>query len=183
MYNSQVTGGKHKEIKAGASIDHDVLKLMKTQDLGYITYKKSIDERKAEKLKRNLHFTGVDVKRTHKIFCESEAELESLEPASFFDTPQELVQNSHNRIRSKDLLMAAKSLGDMTKKDVIKVKETMAKSYRELERREIRAKKLREASEGLTLQRNLNQKGSKKRIVSESDPDKVVYKWKRQRTR
>jgi U3 small nucleolar RNA-associated protein 11 len=183
MYNSQVTGGKHKEVKASESIDHDVLKLMKTQDLGYITYKRSIDERKAEELKRNLHFTGVDVKRTHKVFCESEADLESLDPARFFDTPQELVHNSHNRIRSKDLPKAAESIGAMSKKEVIKVKEAMAKSYRELERREIRAKKLREASEGLTLQRNLNKKGSKKRIVSESDPDKVVYKWKKQRTR
>ena len=187
MYNSQVTDGKHREVNSTAAIDHDVLKLMKTQDLGYITHKKSVDDRRAEKLKQSLHFTGAvaDVKRTHKIFCETEAEVETFDPASYFGTPQELLQNTHNRLRATDLAVDGKVLnvGTLTKKEALKVKQKMAQSYRELERREIRAKKLREASEGLQLQRHLNQKGSKKRIVSDSDPDKVVYKWKRQRAR
>ena len=37
------------------SLDMSTVKLLKSQDLGYIVHKKAVDDKKAEKLKKNLH--------------------------------------------------------------------------------------------------------------------------------
>lgn len=54
MHKSQVIDGIHTKL-INNSLDPDTIKLLKTQDLNYILHKKSIDDKKIEKLKSNLH--------------------------------------------------------------------------------------------------------------------------------
>lgn len=103
---------------------------------------------------------------------------------------EEQAKNGNNNISSKKL------------KNIIQKNE---KSYKELEERTKRAKKLDQAMQGLALQRNLMGKGTKRKIVLDEDGNvvkkkkkskdededdndreedyKVIYKWKRERKR
>ena len=50
------------------------LKMMKTQDRGYISTKRSADERKAAKLQESLHMLDAGAKNKHTIFFDTEEE-------------------------------------------------------------------------------------------------------------
>ena len=54
MHKSKVVDGKHTKLING-SLDNDTIKLLKTQDMNYILFKKSIDDKKIDKLQANLH--------------------------------------------------------------------------------------------------------------------------------
>ena len=76
MHNSKVTKGGHRSTVENKQLDPEVLKLMKSQDLGYITHRKSIDDGKIRKLKENLHLIGKKKPKSHKVFCEDEEEFD-----------------------------------------------------------------------------------------------------------
>lgn len=190
MNNAQVSKGVHVAIKKDSDqIDPDVLKLMKTQDLGYITHRKSIDDKKIERLRENLHYIGKldssSSKKSHKIFCETEDELKSFNPVEHFETTEEFFANDHNRVRASALAKDDhySNIDNLNKRDIVKINKQKLKSYNELEKRICRSKKLQTASMGLQLQRQLNGKGSKRKLVDPDDPDKITYKWKRQRAK
>ena len=169
MYKSKVKDGKHKEIQDG-SIDTDIVKLMKTQDMGYINHKKSIDDNKIRKIKNSLHLIGDKKPRKHKIFVESSKELKTFDPVKHFETAPELIDRTYNRIKlstiENNTLPSAEHMKSALKK--------RNQSYKELEGRQKRASKLNEAAERLILQRNLMGKGNKRKV-------KGQYKWKRER--
>ena len=191
MHKSKLSKGKHKELREDSSLDTDVVKLMKTQDMGYIAHRKAVDERKAEKLRSTLHLIGDKKAKAHKIFVDSEKEVKKFDPAKHFETAPELVGRSFNRIKLKDLKKAVS--GDIdsvplpTRKQMRKAEEKKEKSYKELDDRRKRSEKLGRAQAELQLQRNLMGKGTKRKIVvgadAGGDGGKVIYKWKRQRSR
>jgi len=211
MHNSQIIKGKHTKIQDN-SLDSDVLKLLKTQDMGYVVHKKSVDSNKIDKLKSNLHMIGSNLdinkgKANHTIFVDNEDEVESFDAAKHFDTDPDLVDRTFNRPKVGQLEDQAKnlesnSINSKKLKNIIKKSE---KAYKELEERTKRAKKLDQALQGLALQRNLMGKGTKRKIVLDEDGNvvkkkkknkdededdrnreedyKVIYKWKRERKR
>mmetsp|Transcript_13846 Transcript_13846/g.13627 ORF Transcript_13846/g.13627 Transcript_13846/m.13627 type:complete len:117 (+) Transcript_13846:228-578(+) len=55
-----MTSSKQKKgdvIHSGAKLDRDQLKLVDTQDLRYVSNRRVIDEKKIEKMKKNLHLS------------------------------------------------------------------------------------------------------------------------------
>ena len=181
MHNSKISGGVHKSTNRLEVLDPETLKLMKTQDLGYITYRKAIDDKKIEKIRASLHFTAKGEKGSHKLFREKDClSEEGIEVDEEND-----VDGSENVDNDKDgNVNSFSNIGDFSKKEVMKFKRSQERSYGELERRIVRSRKLKSAVEGLTLQRNLsNSKGTKRKVVNTEDPSKVVYKWKRQRAK
>ena len=102
MNKSQVVNGVHKKIRKG-SIDTEEIFLLKSQDLGYVQHKKTIDEKKIEKLRSNLHLIGVETeagkKRNHKVFVGTEDEVEKFSPSLHFETDERLVERAYNRPR------------------------------------------------------------------------------------
>ena len=185
MHNSKVTKGGHRSTVENKQLDPEVLKLMKSQDLGYITHRKSIDDGKIRKLKENLHLIGKKKPKSHKVFCEDEEEFDEmiLRRGKRNDEENDDEDEEDGDVNMKRDIHT--NIGKFTKKEVLKLKLKKAKSYDELERRIVRSKKLETASKGLILQRNLtNSKGTKRKInVDPDDPSKVVYKWRRQRTK
>lgn len=130
----------------------------------------------------------------HKIFVDNIAEVESFDPTSRMksSTPSSsaLTKASFEQLPPEIATKSAKK----AKKILTKVVEKkMKNSYKELEQRQQRAKQLGTALHALSLQRHLLGKGSKRKVVletnragdeedgEESDGKKVVFKWKRER--
>ena len=187
MNNTEVKGGIHRDIDNG-SLDTDTVKLLKTQDLGYLVHKAAKDTRKIEKMKNNLHMVGDEAPKKHVIFVDSQREVEEFDVEKHFDTAPELVDRAYNRPRKetleKGIYVGSKDEGAyITRKRVRKALEEKEKSYDELNKRIKRAKKLNMATKCLILQRNLMGKGSKKKLADAERGKPAVFKWKRQRAK
>ena len=205
MHNSQVTDGVHK-IKKDGRISGATLKLLKTQDMGYLIHRKCIDDRKAEQLRQNLHMIGENAPRQHKIFVEGSSELESFDVAKHFDTAPELVNRYFNRPRTEAIekMIQDTNRGSTTAAEMVKLETKRTLAYRELKSRNSRSTKLKKVIDGLALQRNMMGKGTRMKVPvkgetndrsdddggyngrrkRKADPDTtMVYKWKRERKR
>jgi len=189
MHNAVVTKGVHKEVKKGTSLDMATVKLLKSQDAGYIVHKKAVDDKVVEKLKKNLHLIGERNVKSHKIFVDEEEEVEKFDVAEHFQTVPALAEQAYNRVRLRSIEKAAADGTKVTSAVTVKkAMEKRDKAYKELEQRARRAGKLDKALKKLTQQRNVMGKGSKRKITTTKDGnaavgDEIIYKWKRQRSR
>lgn len=179
MNSTKVVDGVHKELENGC-LDNETVQLMKTQDLGYLIHKTSIDLRKAERLKENLHLIGDKSKRKHITFVDTKDELESFDVAKHFDTAPEFVDRVFNRPRV-ETLESGGILNNSARGDIKQVAKLTEQSYSELNKRVGRVKKLKNAVKALELQRNLMGKGTKRKVKEGGDGKPPVFKWKRQR--
>jgi len=189
MNNSKVVNGVHKEIK-DKSLDTSTVQHLKTQDLGYVIHKKAVNDRKVERMKKNLHMIGDKKVMSHKIFVDDEKDVESFNLATHFDTSPALAKQAHNRVKIETIEKHVEaSRGAVpTAAAVKKTLEKRTKTYKELDQRVKRAQKLSGALQTLSTQRNIMGKGSKRKISSAADEEDdeqqpVVYKWKRERKR
>jgi len=206
MNKSQVRGGVHTTTKDG-SLDTATVKLLKTQDMGYIIHKKAIDDKKVERLKSTLHMIGDTKVKNHTIFVDDAKEMESFDAAKHFNTSEDLMSRAFNRPTVEMIEKQAESPTKMNHKKIAKAMKKKEKAYKELEERTKRSSRLELAVSQLSLQRNLMAKGSKRKVVltdadgkrkklkrggifgqeaeEEEDLDKrpVVYKWKRERSK
>lgn len=196
MNSSQVKNGVHKKT-GGKSLDNATIALMKTQDLGYIAMKKSVDDSKIRKIKANLHMIGERKVKSHKVFVENEVEVENFDAAEHFDTSTELLERAYNRPRRRDVdrIVNKDDISTVNPDHFGAAIKAKGGAYTELKQRSKRSKQLKSAFFQLTQQRALSGKGSKRKIKvqdskSDGGADKadsteggVVYKWKRQRSR
>lgn len=182
MNSSKVTNGIHKELDNG-TLDNETVKLLKTQDAGYLVHKASIDIRKAEKLKSSLHRIGERRPKEHKTFVDTQEEVEEFDAAKHFDTAPELIDRAHNRPRIADLEKGI-VMGQHTAKQLKRIQKEKDKSYTELAMRLRRAKKLKKTVAAVQLQKSLMGKGSKRKVADGDSTGGVpVFKWKRVRSR
>jgi len=191
MKNSQVQDSKHKELKNG-SIDIDTLKHFKTQDQGYLNYKKSFEMKKIEKMRENLHFIDTiashesgPARKNHKIFVSNANELSSFDPEQHFHTPTEMLSRSCNRSSIENIQqLADKPTSSISIQDIKRVNSSISSQYTELKQRIKRLKKIDAAVGAVSLQRNLMGKGSKRKIEVDGPNGKTaLFKWKRERLR
>jgi U3 small nucleolar RNA-associated protein 11 len=180
MKNSKVVDGVHESVDQNSCLDMDTVKLLKTQDMGYIVHRKAIDDSKAKKLKETLHLLGESEPKSHKIFLDQKDEFDNFDAATHFDTEPELVDRNFNRM-TKSQLKDDPAIANIKVKAVKRANRLRDQSYKELNRRASRAEKLRKAVNALQAQRVSMAKGSKRKIVNE-DTGTVSYKFKRQRS-
>ena len=86
--------------------DHETQALMKSQDLGYIQFQKSINAKKLEKLKSGLHFVDDNdhVQETrHTIFVDSDQKVRDFDAVEHFDTVPEMINRPSNRMKKSTL--------------------------------------------------------------------------------
>ena len=145
--------------------------------------------------------------KNHKIFVDSEESLENFDPIQHFNTSSELVNRSYNRPRIEQLEETI-SLNNDIKFDKLKeMLSSKGKSYREVKERTKRSNKLKTAYFELSMEKNVGKKGSKEKLIIHKDGrvtkssnkkrsndndnnnneleegDKVIYKWKKQRSK
>ena len=176
------------------------LRVMKTQDVKYVQMKAAMEEKKVEKMKKNLHGIGVPVKRKHTIFVDTEEEAKKFNAAEHFDTEPELVSRTFNRPRrsqleDEDAVVGLQSdngtepSGDAALRPAISMKKLarMQKgAYKTYTAYDERAKKLKDMSGEMAMQKIISHsKGHKVKIIK-TNPDgskTSFFKWKQERQR
>lgn len=185
MNNSQVEKGIHHDTKT-SELSASMVKLLKTQDMGYIAVRKTMDDKKVERIKSGLHLIGEVVAssktKKHTIFVDNSEELDTFDAATHFNTAPQLVDRAFNRplLSNIDSMYSnnRESSDQIISED--KVRKSTAKKeklYKELTERTKRSKKLETAYFQLSQQRNVqNSKGSKRKIVITRDSKGEVVK-------
>ena len=182
MLKSKVKRGVHQEMK-DESIDIETAKLLKTQDMAYLVVKKAVDDKKVEKLSSNLHMIGEEKPKSHKIFVDSENEINDFDPVKHFETTPDFIDRNYNRLK-ESVLTENNVINVENVKDYKKVLRKRSKAYDELQARISRGNKIKKTIDLLQTQRNIMGKGTKRKIKDQSTDGKpAIYKWKRERLR
>ncbi|GFR47495.1 hypothetical protein Agub_g9224 [Astrephomene gubernaculifera] len=164
------------------------LRLMKTQDVKYLSMKATQDANKAARLRESLHFIGATTAAPaaaaptagsrkkggaapaaaaapaaprHTVFVDSAVEAASFDPTEYFDTPAELLDRTFNRPRSAQLADRKAVLGAAAGKGVEKRKYA---SYKELAQRQERRQKVAAVADHLAYQKLVMGKGRKRKL-------------------
>ena len=209
MEKARTKNGVHVAPTAEANkYTQDELRLMKTQDVGYLTMKSQSERKKLERMRDGLHMLktagpgravrGVDGyeagasggsqhEKQHTIFVDSDDEVETFDPAQHFDTPAELLGRSFNRPRTSQLasgplLVSKIPAGETVRKVASKVQRQTARAYEELERREARERALVRARDHLEYQKKA-MSGGRKVKVSGHGAERKAFRWKAERKR
>ncbi|CAM9573672.1 unnamed protein product [Laminaria digitata] len=182
MHRKKTKDGVHV-LDGAESLPHDVVQMLKTQDLGYVSTRRSADERRAAKLRESLHMLDAGPRNKHTVFFDSEKEAKQFNVAEHFDTVPELADRAFNRPR-KATLETAQVTGATNRKELKKVLKKRDASYSELVQRLERAEKMKKAEVHLDVQRTvMNSKGTKRKVQEAKDGRPAVYKWKKERSR
>ena len=104
MINAKTRDGgiRVAERPGSEALSQDAVKMLKTQDAGYIRLQTEMERKKIESLEERLAFVGGDGKavgRKHTVFVEAAEEAKKFSPAEFFDTHPDLVDRGFNRPR------------------------------------------------------------------------------------
>lgn len=166
------------------------LRLMKSQDIGYITLKAQAERNKVQRLQESLHLIGAPTpaSRKHVVFVDDEQEVEQFDPEKYFDTPADLLQRSYNRPRNAQLSessLVVSGKGEPVSSAVVKKAEKhKVAAYKELLQRKKRQEALGGVSHQLQQQKNIMGNGRKRKLApEEAEGKKGVFKWKNERKR
>ena len=214
MHKAQIVEGKHRKTHQARLeerpdlLSPDAIKIMKHQDLAYVTNQRVKDLRKIEKLQSSLHFldSSSSAQRKHTIFVETASEAQEFDPAKHFDTPPEMLERAFHRPKLSKLEQEAKnkqqidhdddndkeskrrkrtkqSLEQITEEQAKILAKARAESYAELEARKTRVASLALAEAHLQTERNVASKGRKRKIRNAENGRPAVYIWDQIRKR
>ncbi|KAL3943038.1 MAG: hypothetical protein SGBAC_002856 [Bacillariaceae sp.] len=145
---------------------------------------------------------GIRSRQKHTVFVEDNETADKFDVAEHFDTIPELAGRTFNRLRKEDIKRAAKESitgydddgreTKLTRKQIAKqekvarkiakkLSKARAAAYGEMEARTKRAEALQNAEDRLTLEKNLQQKGRKRKVREAEDGKPAQYKWRRKR--
>lgn len=136
---------------------------------------------------------GASGGRTHTLFVDSAAELETFQPSEYFDTDPAHMSLAHNRLKRKrpeEVTDAAPRAGAGAVAPLAKPLDPRAAkrarketdlAYAELEEREARAEKMTKLVKQIDLERELLKKGRRVKVADASGSTAAVFMWKPQR--
>lgn len=178
MKKSHLVDGVHYEIRDDDEEQSpEELKLMQTQDLNYINYKRSIDLNKIERLKSELHLIDMNEKprNKHTFFVENDSEKKKFNFSQKMKVDPELLEMGFN-------IANPSSIKNVSAADIEASSEVKALKYRRLENKIKREEFLKTLSEKMQLKKKLlNKKESAKKVQKGSANQAPVYKWKTER--
>ena len=105
MEKKKTRDGVHEERTTEQNkYTEEELKLMKTQDLRYVSLKAQTELKRVQKMKETLHCLGAgSEERKHTIFVDEYSEAKTFKPETYFDTPRELIGRAFNRPKNSQL--------------------------------------------------------------------------------
>ncbi|XP_042884309.1 probable U3 small nucleolar RNA-associated protein 11 [Penaeus japonicus] len=183
MVNSELKDGIHHEhVK-----DEELVVGHVRQDLTYIAHRRTIERKKIEKLKAQLHLLEPDSeepRNSHVLFVDDEKEAKKANPAKLLDTHPALLNRSFNRLRTSQLSSLSRELDDP--EILKKITISKGKAYKELAKRIEREDKLRIMQEKLEVRQQLlknKEKGGKtpQLVVEGTSTSAPVYMWPQER--
>ncbi|XP_050070893.1 probable U3 small nucleolar RNA-associated protein 11 [Anopheles maculipalpis] len=185
MINSKIEQGEHRELEQGDEFTKDQIKLMQTQDLKYVTMKRTMEANKIRRLQGQLHMTDVvnETPNKHIFFVEDEQEANDFDLAKRLDTHPALIGRRSNRPRLSDLEKL--QLASVSADEIERINRERGLSYGELMRRIDREKELTVVQKTLEIKRTLKQKRAlKPKLVAKGTPNQApLFKFKFERKR
>lgn len=185
MINSVTDDGVHHEIEKDDEHTPEQLQLMQTQDLRYVTMKRTMEAKKIDTLKSQLHLLDAanQTRNTHLFFVDSKKEAQNLDVAERLDTHPALLGNRINRLRMKDL--ETKTIDTLDKKSMKTMVKQKKKMYAELAKRIERERELSVVQHKLEMKRHLTAPGAAtpRKVKNATKKSGPIYKWKFERKR
>lgn len=208
MNNSKTVNGVHRSLLAerNSMMDQETVTALKTQDSRYISVKRTANARKLEQLKNHMHIVPKEMIKNpnesqskHTIFVDTDEELKKFNASEYFDTPEQLLNRTHNRPNTKSIetmmnmeserlekikksgSKKESSLNDRKlRNDIEKAKQ---KTLTEIINRQEREDKLKKLEQELNIQRSLMGKGSRRKVGTDKSTGLAIWKWKTERKR
>lgn len=97
MLNSSTKDGVHK-VKNHKGLPMDTVKILKSQDLGYVTMKSTAEAKKVDKLSGSLHFVGMKKPNSHVIFVDNEQQQQVFHSTRVALSSALRLKYAHNRV-------------------------------------------------------------------------------------
>ncbi|CAH0554016.1 unnamed protein product [Brassicogethes aeneus] len=165
MLNSKVESGQHFEKETEDEDTTDQVKLMQTQDLKYITMKKTEEHKRIEKLQSQLHLSSVANKMQNKHI--------------YFDGPLSKKQKKRREMEQ----LATMELPDVDLESLVESTRKRKALYNELGKRIERERELSITQQKIEINRHLESKTclKPKRVKKGSKFSAPVYEWKYER--
>ncbi|XP_013398660.1 probable U3 small nucleolar RNA-associated protein 11 [Lingula anatina] len=185
MVNTRLKEGVHQNDDSPPAYSEEQLKLMQSQDLKYINYKRSTELKKIEKLKGSLHLLEGEEKpkNKHTFFVDSKKEAKSFDVAKRFNTHPSLLGRTYNR-PTLDMLKTQTYQSGLDQDTVQEFAEERKKKYKELSKRIERERHLHVIAQKMEMKKLLmDKKARKKKVADETKEMAAVYKWMPQRKR
>lgn len=183
MINSKVEDGIHREKKKDENYTDAQIKLMETQDLKYIAYKRNLESKKVEKLHSNLHMIDAanEVPNKHIFFVDDDKDAKNFDLAKKLNTHPALITRRTNRPKL-DSLQKMK-LPDFNESQLQKIEQKKYMAYKELSKRVDRERELLVVQQTLEINKALKDKKvtKPKRLIPGSKDNAPVYQWKFER--
>jgi U3 small nucleolar RNA-associated protein 11 len=189
MVNKKTKNGIHQDL-ANNTVSDDVLRLYRTQNVGFIDSKLVHEKHNLQQLQSSLHFID-EWKGKHTVFMDDDDDTNNdgianatgddnnnkqFNPSQYFNTAPELLETSiSNRLTNEQLA----TLNNIP----TKLNNKTEKAYRELERTLKRVEKLENAKSHLKLKRDLMGKGRRYKIKEAEGDKPAVFAWKSERKR
>jgi len=186
MIGSGMKDGVHYEKGSKEdTLTAEQVKLMQTQDLRYVTYKRNIERKKIEKLRAGLQLLDEPnrAENKHTFFVDSESQVKAFDPATHLDTHPDLLARTSNRLKMSDL--ASDKMAKMDPDTLASVQKRQFKAYKELQQRIDRERSLGVVQEKMEAKKLLQNKRDKpvKVVVEETKDSAPVLKWAKERKR
>jgi len=187
MINSKKKGGIHQVQYENKTYTQKDLVDMKTQDINYINFKLSQEDKKVKKIQSQLHLlqpsTEEEINKSHTIFVDNEEEVDNFDPEKEFNTPRELITRTFNRptfdnLKNDNFLLMEQNL---SAKELKKMDNDRNKKYNELYERMEREQELKETSAKLHIQKRLMGKGTVFKTRKQGKSKPPVYRYKKER--
>lgn len=169
--NNQKTDNRGVLVKSRGNEDlsNDAVKLLKTQDSGYIRTMNNIEKKNIERLEASL-FLGN--KGKHTVFEDTPEDAKNFKPSEYFDTDPSMVYRAENRLNKSQM----KNLPNVSAEQEEEINKERVKKLKELDQRMARQSQLDKVQQGMNQQRELMKKGDKKKMVDKYG--NKTFKWK-----
>lgn len=186
MINSKVKDGIHKEKDMEGNYTLDQIKLMNTQDLKYVAYKRNLESKKIEKLHSSLHMIDAanEIPNSHVFFVDDDDKnVKNFDLCKKLNTHPALLNRRTNRPKLDSLRKM--KLPDLDEATFNKIEQQKIQSYKELSKRVDREKQLTTVQQVLELRNALKDKKKAKPIkVKPGTKDSApIFKWKYERNK
>lgn len=184
MINSKVENGVHREKEKEDKHTPEQIKLMETQDIKYVAYKRNIESKKIDKQQGQLHMIDAvnRIPNQHVFFVDNGNELKNFDIAKKLDTHPALLSR---RNRPKLSTLKNMKLPKLSEAVINKIEQQTSMAYKELEKRVERERELTIVQRKLEMRIALkDQKIKKPKLIKAGTKDAApIYKWKFERKR
>lgn len=177
-----------KEREGSESLSVDESKLLKTQDVNYVTMKKLNEMKQIERAlngqngnNNNNIQIGFESKGSHTVFLDDKKSYDNFDVARHFNTAKELVDKKENRLKLEQIEGLDESVQEQSAVLQKKLDMKKLKKLKNIKTRLERVEKLEKVEQKMNEQRELMKKGSKKKVVDKEG--NISFKWKNQRKR